>query len=246
MADFITNFARYEKKYILTLPQYQTLQKKLAPHFTPDLYGAHTICSVYYDTWDYTLIQESLKHPVYKEKLRLRAYGRPDADSVVFLEIKKKFDGIVYKRRVALPMHAVPAWEETSLPPLQPPNPENSAQIWAELRWMRARYAPMRRSCMIAYERVALTGRASDALRITFDYHVRFRTWQLDPQYGNSGTELLSGLYLMEIKIPGAIPVFLARILEETGVHPARFSKYGAAYQNYIATCKTEGRKQHA
>lgn len=68
----------------------------------PDEYGESLICNLYYDTPDYRLIRRSLDKPLYKEKLRLRCYGQPRTDSTAFIEVKKKFNGILYKRRMDL------------------------------------------------------------------------------------------------------------------------------------------------
>ena len=65
-----------------------------------DRYGRTPIFSLYYDTPDSRLIRASLEKPAYKEKIRLRSYGPADASSPVFLELKRKAEGVVYKRRV--------------------------------------------------------------------------------------------------------------------------------------------------
>ena len=98
MATYQDVFARYEKKYKLTLSQYAALRRWLQDRMEVDSYGLHTICNIYYDTPDFQLIRTSLEKPVYKEKLRLRSYGVPGGDTPVFVELKKKLDGVVYKR----------------------------------------------------------------------------------------------------------------------------------------------------
>lgn len=94
------SFQRYEKKYFLTPEQQTRLLPALQQHMQADAYGQYTLCNTYYDTADWRLIRASLEKPVYKEKLRVRSYGVPEKDGRVFIEIKKKFDGIVYKRRI--------------------------------------------------------------------------------------------------------------------------------------------------
>ena len=97
-----TVFNRYEKKYIIPESIYAEFIRRLSEKMTQDKYGLHTICNIYYDTPDYLLIRRSMEHHTYKEKLRLRSYGIPDKNSVVFLEIKKKYRRIVNKRRVSM------------------------------------------------------------------------------------------------------------------------------------------------
>ena len=95
-------FQRYEKKYLLNLEQYQKIRAGLAPYMEADEHGRYTICNLYYDTPDFQLIRASLDKPVYKEKLRMRSYGVPADGDSVFVELKKKYKGVVYKRRTAL------------------------------------------------------------------------------------------------------------------------------------------------
>ena len=96
-------FERYEKKYMLTPAQLRVMLTGMKAHMVPDQYGKYTICNIYYDTPDWRLIRASLEKPVYKEKLRVRSYGVAAPDGKAFVEIKKKFDGVVYKRRITAP-----------------------------------------------------------------------------------------------------------------------------------------------
>lgn len=134
MATYQDVFARYEKKYKLTLSQYAALRRWLQDRMEVDSYGLHTICNIYYDTPDFQLIRTSLEKPVYKEKLRLRSYGVPGGDTPVFVELKKKLDGVVYKRRVSLPLREAKrylAYEG---------RPDLDCQILREIDWALARY----------------------------------------------------------------------------------------------------------
>ena len=90
MGETRLSFKRYEKKYLLSAEQYARLMEKLREHIEPDEYFQSTVCSLYYDTADCTLIRHSIEAPVYKEKLRLRSYGVPTAEDPVFVELKKK------------------------------------------------------------------------------------------------------------------------------------------------------------
>lgn len=84
----------------MTKEQHEALLDRIAPYMTRDQYGLHTICNLYFDTDNFDLVSRSIEKPVYKEKLRIRSYGIPDKDSQVFIELKKKYEGIVYKRRI--------------------------------------------------------------------------------------------------------------------------------------------------
>ena len=221
-------FERYEKKYCLTLSQQRFLLERMAPYMKKDAYGAYTICNIYYDTPDWRLIRTSLEKPVYKEKLRIRSYGVPEDGGKVFVELKKKYDGVVYKRRVTMaPGQAVPF--------LAGALPEDAfGQIGREIAWFQQFYHA-RPSVFIAYDRLAFAGVDDSELRITFDTDLRWRDTDLDLRLGDHGTPIGDpGMILMEIKIPGVCPLWLSHLLSQTGVFPISFSKYGSCYQSHI------------
>ena len=218
-------FQRYEKKYLVTQRQYDQLSLVLAPRMVPDRFARSSIRNIYYDTPDFRLIRRSLDRPPYKEKLRLRTYGTPAADSEVFLEIKKKFDHIVYKRRIGMPYAQAVAY-------LDGRRAAGHTQIAQEIEWFRAFYRDLRPAMFIYYDRFAIVDREQPDLRITFDSNIRWRADRLDLSAGTDGAPLLApGTCLMEIKIPQAAPFWLSRALSEAGIFPTHFSKYGAAYQ---------------
>ncbi|MDR3767688.1 MAG: polyphosphate polymerase domain-containing protein [Butyricicoccus sp.] len=218
-------FQRYEKKYLVTPEQYEYLSKILEARMVPDRFAQSTIGNIYYDTPDFRLIRRSLDRPAYKEKLRLRTYRTPDARTEAFVEIKKKFDHIVYKRRIAMPYAQAVDYLAGG------PAPEAS-QIAREIEWFREFYEGLQPAMCICYDRYAMFDRNQPALRITFDSGIRWRDQALDLARGLDGQPVLDdGLRLMEIKIPGATPLWLARALSEAGIFPTHFSKYGRAYQ---------------
>ena len=218
-------FRRVEKKYRLTPAQKNTLLERITDHLTPDAHGRNTICSLYLDTPDHLLIRNSIIARVYKEKLRLRSYGIPTADTEVFLEIKKKYKGVVYKRREVLPLHRAMDYIRGGPAPVD-------TQIMRELDYAMHFYRQPQPAMLIAYEREAYFDRDLPTLRITFDTNVRYRDFDLHLDHGHDGTRLLPpDVILMEIKTDGAMPVWLARALSECGILPSSFSKYGYAYQ---------------
>ena len=221
-------FQRYEKKYLITPAQQELLLAGARPYMKDDEYGQYTICNIYYDTADWFLIRTSLEKPVYKEKLRVRSYGIPGDGGRVFVEIKKKVDGIVYKRRVVMPAADAPHWlaGDASAAP--------GGQISREIDWFQQfhRTAPR---VFIGYDRTALAGIEDPELRMTFDTGLRWRDTDLDLRAGDHGAPILPpGQVLMELKIPGAVPLWLSRLLSRAEIFPTSFSKYGACYQNFI------------
>lgn len=221
-------FERYEKKYCLTLSQQRFLLERMTPYMKKDAYGEYTICNIYYDTDDYRLIRASLEKPVYKEKLRVRSYGVPTDGGRVFVEIKKKYDGVVYKRRITASPADAAAFLRTgkSTQPL--------GQIGREIAWFQHTYRAGPK-VFLAYDRAAFAGAEDPAVRITFDTDIRWRTTALDLRCGDYGAPLLPPeQILMELKLPGACPLWLSRALTDIDARQTSFSKYGACYKTYI------------
>jgi len=219
-------FERIEEKYLLNPAQLRAVQRGLVGHMYPDPFGRSTISSIYYDTDDYRLIRASLDKPKYKEKLRVRGYGKLDTESKVFVELKKKYDGVVYKRRTELPL-----LEADALLSGEPVDADS--QVIREIRYFMKLYDPYPR-VLLSYRRIAYTG-AEAGLRITFDDTIRFRTSTLMMSAGAWGQPILpKDQTLMEIKVPGAMPLWLCDILNENGIYPTSFSKYGTCYRDYL------------
>lgn len=222
------SFKRFEKKYVLTPAQYSALLDGMMPYMKADEYGRYTICNIYYDTDHFELIRTSLEKPVYKEKLRLRSYGTPTDDKKVFVEIKKKFDHVVYKRRAMMPCAEAVSYLAGDA------YPQEEDQICHEIDWFLKAYRP-KPKVFIAYDRAALAGIENEELRVTFDTNLRWRDCDLDLCSGDYGQLILpQDRILMEIKIPGASPVWLGHLLSEVGVFPTSFSKYGTCYQEHL------------
>ena len=221
-------FERYEKKYLMDEQQFQEFTKFLQGRMVSNQYGRHTICNIYFDTPDYRLIRASIEKPVYKEKLRLRSYGVAKKEDTVFVELKKKYNGIVYKRRVSMTL------QEAKQYLLRGKQPHTSCQILKEIDWFLDFYQPIPK-VYIAYDRIAICSSENANLRITFDTNIRWREIVLDLSKGVWGDTLLGERqHLMEIKIPGAMPLWLSQGLTEFGIFPTSYSKYGNCYKNYL------------
>ena len=229
MSD-ICIFRRVEKKYLLTQARRRQLMDRIGERLAPDAYGKSTVCSLYLDTPDWLMIRSSIDATTYKEKLRLRSYGTPGPDSRVFLELKKKYKGVVYKRRVALTERQAEAYLRSGIKPFD-------SQIFRELDYAMRFYHNPRPAAALSYEREAYTVPAVPNLRLTFDTHVRYRTDDLNLMMGSAGKEILpEDTVILEIKTDGAMPLWLSRALDECVIRPASFSKYGTAYRDLCRT----------
>ncbi len=232
--SYIQSFRRYETKYLLSGPQCEAFLTTASGLLIPDKYGDYTICNLYLDTEDFYFIEHSLDKPAYKEKLRLRSYGNVGASDKVFLEIKKKSRGIVYKRRITLPLHEAEEYLLNGKTPETLPD-WSARQIFSEIDYLMQRYKPYPR-VYLAYDRLAFTMRGCPGIRLTLDGNIRSRFEELTLSHDKVVELLDTGVCdyrIMEIKSDGAIPIPLTKILSELRIYPTSFSKYGRIYTNY-------------
>lgn len=225
-------FSRAEYKYVLCKEQYDFITNALKTRMVSDSHNknnsSYTISNLYYDTKDNDLILTSLEKPVYKEKLRLRSYGVPHRGDKVFLEIKKKYKGIVYKRRTALLLQE--AYEFIETKQVEPAEYMNS-QVINELKYFLETNT-VKPKVYIAYDRIAYFGKDDPDLRISFDMNIRTRRDNLFLEAGDFGKPLLPpDIYIMEIKGLYAMPLWLTHLLSEMDIRRTSFSKYGTEFR---------------
>lgn len=219
-------FRRLEFKYRLNLEQYNNIITKIKEVLNEDDYGKTTIQSLYFDTPNYRLIRESIEKPEFKEKLRLRGYGILSKDKKAFLEMKRKSEGVVYKRRVKMT-------EDEAFSFIEGKNNGGDDQISRELRYFRDFYQELKPAMLLLYDREAYY---LDELRVTFDTNIRYRLENLNLSTNLEGTLLDEGLIMMEIKTVNAIPLWLVKLLSDNKIYKISYSKYGTAYKKIV--CK--------
>ena len=263
---YVATFKRTEKKYCLNTTQYQAILACVQKHLQPDAYPQTVVSSLYFDTPENQLISRSLEKPLYKEKLRMRSYGTllPDgsfspASDQVFIELKKKYKGVVYKRRLALSVEEaralladVPAvcnvrtitpaaFSASSIPGAFAPDSFSPTfrerQVAREIAVLLQRHPDMRPAMITQCMRTAWRQPESQ-LRITFDAQLRAGHPFGDPfafQLDRFSMDLLQpGYVLMEIKQAGGLPLWLVNALSENHAYPRSFSKYGTAYEKEV------------
>lgn len=221
-------FRRYENKYLISAKEAEALLTGAGEHLVRDEHGRSVIRNLYFDTPDYRMIRRSIEKPSYKEKLRLRCYALPTHATTVFAEIKKKYKGIVYKRRIALPEGEAMSWLcEGAEPP--------SSQIAREIEYMRRLYTGLRPSAFISYEREAFYDRDCSGFRLTLDREIFARLERLSLCCDVGGERILpSDAALLEIKCGGAVPLWLTRLLTDLRIYKGSYSKYGTVYTTMI------------
>lgn len=236
--DYQNIFERYELKYLLTREQKQQILTAMAPYMEQDAYAVSKIRNLYYDTPDYRLIRRSIEKPIYKEKLRLRSYGTVMSDGEVFVELKKKYNSIVYKRRIG--MEECVAMKYLSGGELE----QEPTQITREIDYFIGMYRGLAPRVFLSYEREAFKGKNKDGFRITFDENILWRREDLSLCSGAYGEPILSeDQVLMEVKTVDAIPLWMVRLLTDNHIYKTSFSKYGNAYRRILEKGVTGGKK---
>ena len=222
-------FKRYEIKYMIDQEQKERILKDMRLYMEPDQYGQSVVRNVYFDTDSYRLIRHSIEKPVYKEKIRIRSYEKAKPGSPVFVELKKKYDHVVYKRRISMAEKQAMKWlaGDSSY--------DTICQIAKEIAYFRDYYETLRPAVFLSYERGSYQSKKKDDLRVTFDNHILCRHTNLSLEEDVWGEEILEkGKVLMEIKTAGGIPLWMTKLLTEERIYKTSFSKYGMAYQKLI------------
>ena len=221
-------FQRYEFKYLMDDRQMQAVLAAMAPHMVPDEYSHSSIRNLYLDTPDFRLIRRSLEKPVYKEKLRIRSYGRAGRVENIFVELKKKYRSVVYKRRISMA-------QDQALGCVAGTEPWPDSQIGAELAYAAAFYKTLRPVVFLSYERDSYRGAEDPDFRVTFDREIRYRQEELTLDSDTWGIPILApGQVLMELKVAGGLPLWMVHVLSEQGIFKTSFSKYGTAYEDIL------------
>ncbi|MBQ6701988.1 MAG: polyphosphate polymerase domain-containing protein [Clostridia bacterium] len=226
---FQTVFKRYELKYLLTADQKEKILEAMAPYMEPDKYGQTTIRNIYFDTDNYRLIRRSNEKPVYKEKLRIRSYAQAKNDSTVFVELKKKYKKVVYKRRLSMCLDGAMAWVSGDAPC------PSDTQITREIEYFIKFYGGLMPSVFLSYDREAYFDKNEGFFRVTFDSNILARQTDIclcSPVYGSS--LLGDDAVLMELKCNGALPLWMTDVLSRERIYKTSFSKYGTAYNTLI------------
>ena len=222
-------FHRKENKYLISSAQQAAFLEMIKDHIQEDEFGESTVCNIYLDTPSRWLIRESIDvtedDRPYKEKLRIRAYGIPGAQDNVFIELKKKFKGIVYKRRVCTTL-------EKAIDYLRGGDLPEDSQIMREIDFTMKKYGYPQPFMMVFYERMGYFDKEQPCIRITFDRNTRYRAEDLSYEYGSGGRLLFTDdTRILEIKASGAYPLWLVEALENLDIRKVSFSKIATAYK---------------
>lgn len=224
-----TVFKRHELKYIFSIEKYEKLLKCMEGKMVLDKYGRNRITSIYYDTIDYKIIRNSLEKPKYREKLRVRVYGVPNEEEQAYIELKKKYNGIVYKRRVGAKQKDVLKHLNDKVEEIE------HSQIQKEIDYFKSEYDSIEAKVYLAYDREAYYTKVDSEFRMTFDFNIRVRNNNVSFEETRDDKLVLDENYvLLEVKTVEGMPFWLLEFFKENEISTVSFSKYGTAYKKYI------------
>lgn len=231
-------FKRYELKYLFTIKQVNEFLKLLNIYTKHDIYYQSSIRNIYYDTPTYLLIRKSIEKPEYKEKLRIRTYQIINDNQDVFIELKKKYKSVVYKRRISLPY-------SNAISFLKNKEIDNNNQVVNEIKYVLNFYQDLKPMIFLSYERESYIGLDDENFRVTIDRNIIWRDYDVDLSKGIYGENILEeDKVLVEIKTNRGYPKWLVDFLSENKIYKTSFSKYGNVYYHIVK--KEREKKEYA
>ncbi len=228
-------FERRELKYFIPKTYLDKLRKKFLENMEYDpfcrkgvLYSPYTVRSIYLDTRNYLFYYEKVDGLKIRKKLRIRTYNTPESSEDAFLEIKRKFNNIVYKERVKTLFPETPQLFNGLLPRLKEEKPsflDRSALGKFAYLTKRLQLKPQ---VLITYEREALYALDDPKIRVTFDINVRsFAFPDLEDMYREKDLMTINDdAFILEIKFNGRMPVWIRQIVREFNLRVQAISKY--------------------
>ena len=222
---FIKNFKRVEQKYLLTQEQFLSLKNLLEEYFEKDKYYECKIYNLYFDNDNNDMIINSIEKPQYKDKIRVRSYLEPKLTDNVFLEIKQKYKGVVYKRRVSMTLKDFNDYMKKGI------LPDSNNQIMKELDYY-INYYKLHPKVFVAYDRLSYYSKEDVNFRITFDTNLRSRIVNLKLKDTKENKLYFNDkIYVMEVKSLYSLPLWFTNALSQNKIFPRSFSKVGSIYK---------------
>lgn len=230
--------SRLEYKYLVPLEELSRLRQAISPFVEADEYaqnetGEYTVHSVYFDTFSLDYYYQKVAGIQHRKKIRVRGYNERERDTPVFLEIKRKNNMAISKKRAPLlfkhirDLFVIGDVEQYVLNGDGTPEAVEDARRFFYHVYRHA----LRPTVLIRYEREAFFGKFNSSLRITFDKNLRSSPYPaLEDLFGADGAvSSLLGHFILEVKfhdcIP-SIPSWLKTILEHFNLKRAALSKY--------------------
>ena len=215
---------RCEQKYFISNEKYNKLINIISNKIEKDKYFKERIYNIYFDNDNMDLINKSMDKPIYKEKIRLRSYEIPNDDSIVFLEIKKKYKSNSNKRRIEINYKDALNYMYNGILPI-------NSQIMNEIDYCFKKYN-LKPKISITYDRPAYYLKVDNNVRLTFDSNVKYDLNNIVLNDIKNNNILFKSGYIMEIKTFNGLPRWLIDVFDKLNIYPTSYSKIGKIYTN--------------
>jgi len=233
--------SRYECKYLVSHRVAAEIRRFMEPFMVPDAFAAgrpgnrYRICSLYLDTLDLHLYHQTAYGEKDRFKLRVRSYS-DDAASPVFLEVKRRVNEVILKRRVGLP-------RDVALELLSTGRSDRlggcSNEQLADLEYFKAHLAvaAARPFLRVRYVREAYEAVGGDPLRITFDTDIDWLpTCAMDVNLDAAGW-IATGVpgEVLEIKFTDRFPAWVGTMIRGFDLNRESVAKYVLSVDSLFA-----------
>jgi len=236
----ITLASRYECKYLMSPLALPALRRFIRPFARPDPYAAlhedhrYPICSLYLDSEDLRLYQQTVCGEKDRFKLRVRSYS-DDPETPVYFEVKRKLNNVVRKRRTWLSRDEARDWLRTGAP-------RQANGVWGERGtevdyfWNRQSMTAARPVVRVKYYREAYESRGGDPVRVTIDtdlMHVVTFDDNLGHAEGRWVRTPVQGA-ILELKFTNRFPSWIHELVRNFGLKQQAVPKYGMSVDHML------------
>jgi len=228
----VTLRSRFECKYMINPAAVPAMREFIQPFMMPDHYAArwennrYEISSLYLDSPDLKLYQQTVGGEKNRFKLRVRTYD-DEPDTPAFFEVKRKVNNIVSKRRVGIDRGDAAKFLESGAGDWMgklSPDAVDDLDYFS----LHSGLAGARPVVRVRYTREAYEARAGDPLRITIDtdlMHAVTLDHDLRHADGRWVTTPVAGS-ILEIKFTERYPEWVSDLVKAFGLKQQPVPKY--------------------
>lgn len=228
------HFSRFEFKYVLPLEQRHELESELGyfmaldPHVSKRRHQKYFVRSLYFDDDAYTCYYEKTDGVMQRRKYRIRTYTDDrNEECAVFLEVKGRYNALVYKHRIELPRTIIRSLEAgrtelvESLIKIEGRDDVVTGFLYDSFRM---RLKPL---LLVDYERRPYVSRYAPDFRVTFDDTLSSTvTDTLFHGPADRRRVFLPGYSVVEVKFKRHIPAWFHRLTQFYELRRVSVSKY--------------------
>lgn len=225
---------RFELKYVIDESKAQAIRFFCQNYLMLDRYGStqpdnsYTVNSIYLDSPAYKTYHDTINGNRNRYKLRLRYYDQSESQPV-FLEIKRRYNFIIAKKRATVKRTSVDPIVAGHFPTMNDLVQPDSAQLESLTEFYTlVNYIQAGPTLHIAYLREAWERQDSNSVRVTFDRDVKAKKVNRQRiEYDNQPTVSVFGnQVILEIKFTDRFPHWLRELVQRFSLRQESAAKY--------------------